>query len=84
MGSEGSLPLAPDGALPSYPEGDKTVDNDNGTALDQHRRNRRDPTQYNPQCNVPASQWVPDQHASVSRFVIDSSLYVTFSMDSWG
>ena len=98
--SEGYLTLTPEGALlsvpegysscppscrlDSVPEGDKNVDNNNGNASGLPHRNHRAPTQYNYQYNVPASQWMSDQHASVSEFVLDSTLYGTFSMDSWG
>ena len=60
------------------------MDNDNGTVPGRPRRNRRALTQYNPQYNVPVSQWVFNQHASVAEFVLDSALDGTFSMDSWG
>ena len=60
------------------------MDNDNVTASGQPRRNLRSLTQYNPQSNVPSSQWVSYQHASVAEFFLDSALDGTFSMDSWG
>ena len=60
------------------------MDNDNGTESGQPRHNRRALTQYNPQSNVPDSQWVSNQHALVAKFVLDSDLDGTFSMDSWG
>ena len=60
------------------------MDNDNGNASSQTCRNRRAPTQYKLQYNIPASQWVSYQHTSVAKFVLDSALYGTFSMDSRG
>ena len=60
------------------------MDNDNGTESGQPCHNRRALTQYNPQSNVPDSQWVSNQHALVAKLVLDSDLDGTFSMDSWG
>ena len=60
------------------------MDNDNGTASGRPCRNRRAPTQYNPQYNVPASQWVSNKQAAVAKYVLDSALGGIFSMDSWG
>ena len=84
MDPEGAFSLSPSHNLDSFPEGYNNVDKDKGTPTVQRHRNRRDLTQYNPQFNVPVVQWVSDQHASVARFVLDSALDGTFSMDSWG
>ena len=81
---EGISSLPPSRNIDSVPEGDNNVDNDNGTASGQPRRNCRAPTKYNYKTNSPVSQWVKYQHASVAKFVLDSSIYGTFSMDSWG
>ena len=60
------------------------MDNDYGTASGQPRCNRKSPTQYNHQSNVPSSQWVSDQHASVAKSVLEYALDGTFSMDLRG
>ena len=60
------------------------MDNDNVNASGQPHRNLRAPLQYNPQYNVPASQWVSNKHASVANFFLESAMNGTFSMDSWG
>ena len=84
MAPEGDSSRSPSCRLGSVLEGDNNVDNDNETASGQPCRNRRDLTKYNPQSNVPASQWVSDQQATVSKFVLDSAMDGRFSMDSWG
>ena len=81
---EGYYSLSPSRRLDSVPEGYNNVDNDNGTALGRPRRNRRSPAQYNTQYNVPTSKGVSDQQDSVAEFVLDSTLYGTFSMGSQG
>ena len=81
--SRGSLFPSSSCCLDSVPEVDNNVDNYNRTASDRPRRNLRAPTKYNPQYNVPTSQWVSGQHASVAKLVLDSALGSIFSMDSW-
>ena len=88
---EGGMPLAtevasscqPSQCLDSVPDGDNNVDNNNGTASGRPRRNRRVLTQYNPQYNIHASQWVSNQQALVVKFFLDYALDGTFIMDSW-